>query len=190
MVRFGVLTVGLFIMVLFLCGAALMTETSAPRDLQILLPDDSCLAPCWYGIQVNTKDEHVHTLLSTLPNARDGAGSKEFSPDGQRFYTSYVIISTRSRIVTQVMLDISGQVTLGELFARLGNPDCVRLATGVETRLIFFYEEDRLEIFTDPILHGARLHPATPVRFMYYHPSTPKTCAMWQGFTWLSLYGR
>lgn len=186
MIRFLGLTAGLFLLILTLSGAVLLADSAAAQDIQLLLPDDSCPAPCWYGIQVNGKDEQVHSLLNTLPHARDGAGSKEFSTDGQRFYTSYVIVSTRSDQVMQIMLDIGGQVNIGELFLQLGQPDCVRLASGIETRLIFFYADEQIDVFTDVIPSDARLSPSVTIRSMYYHPGMPETCTVWRGFTWVS----
>lgn len=183
-IRFLALTGGLFLLMLVLFGAVLLTDSAVAKDIQILLPDESCLAPCWYGIQVNGKDEEVHRLLNTLPHARDGEGSKEFSVDGQQFYTSYVIVSTRSDQVMQIMLDIGGKVTIGELFLQLGRPDCVRRATGLETRLIFFYADEQIDIFTDVIPPNSRLSPFVTVRSMYYHPGKPETCTLWHGFTW------
>lgn len=181
-------SVVLFGVILALCGFILNIDSSHATEIQILLPDKNCPAPCWWGIQVNEDNEQVQTRLNKLPNARDGQGSKEFSADGERFFASYVIVSTRSKMVMQVMLDVYGLVNLGELFLQLGNPDCVRLATAQDTRLIFFYERDQIEIFTDPLPNNIRLDPTTPIRSIQYDPSAPPACEAWHGFTWLSRY--
>lgn len=186
--RFFSFSAVLFGVSLALCSFILKNNSSNGSQIQVLLPDKTCDAPCWWGIKVSQNDENVQTRLNKLPHARDGQGSKEFSADGERFFASYVIVSTRSKMVMQVMLDVYGLVNLGELFLQMGNPDCVRLATAQDTRLIFFYERDQIEIFTDPLPNNIRLDPTTPIRSIQYDPSAPPACEAWHGFTWLSRY--
>ncbi len=188
MSRFLIFTTALQILLFTILGLIHLPQGQPAAHVEILLPDASCAAPCWWGIQVADEDKNVPTRLNQLPYARDGVGSKEFSTDGERFFTSYVIVSTRSDRVMQVMLDVYGMVTLGELFLQLGSPDCVRLARAHDIRLIFLYRQAKVEIFTDAMTNSERLVPTTPIRSVYYHPGTPDSCADWQGFTWLARY--
>lgn len=182
MKRFFLLVLMLEILVAGIYGLTRRYDPAAAH-IEILLPDMECPAPCWRGIQINDSDAQVHMILDQLPEARDGLGSKEFSADGQHFYTSYVIVSTRSKRILEIMLDVYSLVSVGELLLHLGNPDCVRLAVANDTRLIFFFQDEQLELFTEP-LSAPRLDVKTPVRAIYYHPGRPAACKPWRGFTW------
>lgn len=182
---FSKILFALLIFNLCLSGGLHVLATQNPNSLSLLLPDQSCPAPCWYGINTDTLD-HAATVekIMTLPQAQ-GLIEWSFQMDGQE---------QRLRLENGRDIYLSPQnMRVGDLIRLMGLADHQTKGSAYDGQnsyqyLQFFYAEARF-VATVLLPYGnERLRPSTPIRQLIY-PTGPfethESAHPWQGFVWL-----
>jgi hypothetical protein len=185
---FAALLMILLLLTLFVRAAG--RQQAEPEALQILLPDDTCPAPCWIGVNTD-ETEHAETVaaIMSLPGAaQEGLIEWTFGSDALQ--------TVRLERGRDVILRTAG-IRLGQVLAVLGLPDYQirgnifdqrRSISGEYVRL--FFAEEHLMVTVNPTESG-RISPQTPVIQMSYPAGPfpePPDSHTWQGYIQMSAY--
>lgn len=185
----------LFLLLTLLANAARQVGQAAetPEQVAIMLPDDSCPAPCWNGLNPDHAD-HASTVarVMSLPNAAhsgilewtfalDEALPQQVRLEGGRYF----ILWPRG-------------VRLGDVLTVMGMGDYQLRGSVIDRRrfnanqeyLQLFYEDEQMTVTVFASLEG-RLSPEMPVQMITYpvRPlERPTTAHEWQGFIQMQAY--
>lgn len=162
-------------------------ELRLPDHLQILLPSEDCIAPCWQGIhpgKSSTMD--IYTAINTLPDVQEiDKNTWTFSPDSQHVY--WVGLNAESGDIF-----IRPQnLTLGEWMMMLGAPDFQTVQVSITGRdvanervLQLYYQDAQITLFVP--LATERLSTHTPIESIRYGViALPFNAMAWQGFVYI-----
>ena len=153
-------------------------QAEVPTDLQTLLPDADCKAPCWHTIRpgVSTFKE-VNNLVAEWADWQKTA-ELEWQTEG----LTMVLASEALNLIPR-------QVTLGDWIAWMGAPDYYALYLDVSARTVqpyrqvnIYYEAAQVMLIVH-VPFGGRLSPYLPLQsIMYLRFSRPFYYQAWQGF--------
>lgn len=176
-------------------GAGVMTAREAglragtPPAVAVLLPDDTCTAPCWRGIRsVVTSKAEGTVILSQLPDAQP------IQDYAWRFtYEDEVYIAWFLSSLTL----LAPHVRLGDILAAMGEPDyqtqqvAVNLNTGAKEKLISLYYEKQQVIVLVSVSSQGRVSVEMPLAAFEYpdnYYAQPFYSWEWLGAIWLAKY--
>ena len=165
-------------------------QQEVPQTLQILLPDDTCPAPCWIGVNTDeTEHEATVDAIMSLPGAENvGLLEWTFGSDAPQ--------TVRLERGRDVVLRTAG-VRLGQVMAVLGLPDYqirgnifdVRRSISGEYVRFFFADEHMM--VTVNASDDSRVSPQAPVIQIAYPAGPfpqPTDSHTWQGYIHMPAY--
>ncbi len=179
MIRFCGIMISLFALIFVGCWQVIQREGSyQPAAMEIILPDESCPAPCWYGIRAGTTQlMDIHSRVNEFSGVQEiGKNTWQLTRDVQ------VSLNPDNG---DLFIYPQG-VTLGDFLLRLGEPDYLTLQFSVGARQVesekvlqVYYEEAQITLFV-PVTE--RLSVQTPVQSIRYATFTrPFNAMAWQG---------
>lgn len=160
-------------------------RAGTPPAVAILLPDDSCTAPCWHGIRsVVTSKEEVAVILSQLPHAQQIQDYAWQFTYANEEYSAWFL----SRLSVR-----APHIRLGDVMAVMGVPDYQTLQFEVDMTdkeyLIYLYYEKQQAIVVVSVPQKGRLSAETPLLSVAYprnYYARPFHAYDWSGYSWLS----
>lgn len=159
-------------------------QAEVPAHIQILLPADDCLAPCWQGIRPGiTTFKETHNLIAGWPGWENTA-QMEWQSD------RHDLIVVQS---TDALNLFPANVTLGEWITYMGAPDyyVISLSDGLPGRgeitpyrpVRFYYAAAQLFVIVQLPRTAVRLTPDLMIdSIMYTKFEQPECVQPWQGF--------
>jgi hypothetical protein len=165
-------------------------QQDAPQALQILLPDDTCPAPCWIGVNTD-ETEHAATVdaIMSLPGAaQEGIIEWTFGSDARQ--------TVRLERGRDIEIRTAG-VRLGQVMAVLGLPDyqirgnIFDARRSVSGEYVRFYFADEHMMVTVNASDTNRISPQTPVIQIAYPAGPfpqPSDSHLWQGYLHMPAY--
>lgn len=185
------LVLGIFNSGAIFFARAVGIREGTPAHVAIVLPDDSCAAPCWQGIRPTSMGQaEIEEKLAQLPAVqRLGDGVWVFSPDTVREYSASYFVNTLVLRATHLRL--------GDLLAALGEPDYQTMQKVLEqpsrneVMLVrLYYEQKQMILLVSTELDG-RLTVNMPLAGVLYpdkYYAQPFYTQRWLGGRWLSDY--
>ncbi len=164
-------------------------QAGTPPTVAILLPDQSCTAPCWRGIRaVVTSKEEGAVILNQLPQVEP---IQDYAWRFTYQHEEYIAWFLSSLTL------LAPHIRLGDILAVMGEPDyqtqqiAVNLTTGDKEKLVYlYYEKQQVIVLVSVPLEG-RLSMETPLAAFEYprnYYARPFYTYEWLGLIWLDKY--